>query len=63
MKQRVLAKTMPFHTLLKKKESLKRCRFEQHYSLSSSPGRAENRGRKKFCSPVFTDFSSSKKLK
>jgi len=62
MKQRVLAKTVSFHTLLKKQSS-KRCCFERQCRLSSSPGRAENRGRRKFCSPVFTDFSSSKKLK
>ena len=47
------------HCSLKKK-SPKQCRFERHYSLSSSPGCAENRGRRKFCSPIFTDFSSSK---
>jgi len=35
-----------------KKKSPKRCRFERHCSLSSSPGRVENRGIRKFCSPV-----------
>jgi len=53
MKRHVLSKTAPFHTLLKKIP--KRCRFERHYNLSSSPGRAENRGKRKFCSPVFTN--------
>jgi len=60
MKRRVLSKTVPFHALFIKKKSPKQCRFERHYSLSSSPGCAENRGRRKFCSPIFTDFSSSK---
>ena len=50
MKRRVLAKTTPFHTLLKKNP--KQSRFERHYSLYSSPGRAENRGIRKLCSPV-----------
>jgi len=55
MKRRVLFKTTPFHTLLKK--SPKQCRFKRHCSLSSSPEHAENRGRRRFYSPVFTDIS------
>jgi len=41
----------------KKERSLKRCRFKRHCRLSSSPRRTENRGRRRFCSPVFTDIS------
>jgi len=58
MKRRVLSKTALFHALfIKKEKSPKRCRFERHYNLFSSPGRAENRGRRRFCSPVFSDIS------
>jgi len=47
----------PFHALLVKKKNSKRCGFERHCSLSSFPGCAENRGRRRFCSPFFTNIS------
>jgi len=59
MKWRVLGKAMPFHPLLKKKGP-KRCRFEQHYESSSSPGRARQ-GKKKISFPCFSLPSFSEK--
>jgi len=52
MKRRVLGKTAPFHALFQKKRGIsKRCRFERHHKPSSSPGHAENRGRRS-CFPL-----------
>ena len=58
MKWRALSKTASFHILLKKnRETPKWCHFERHCSLSSSPRRIENRGRRRIYSPVFSDIS------
>ena len=44
---------------LEKKKKQKRCRFERHHVSSSSPGRAENRGRRSICPLLFSSFSLS----
>jgi hypothetical protein len=43
---------------LEKKKKQKRCRFERHHVSSSSPGRAENRGRRSIC-PLLSHLSLS----
>jgi hypothetical protein len=48
----------------KREKKQKRCRCERHHMSSSSPGRAENRGRRFFFSPLFlTDSLSPLNLK
>jgi hypothetical protein len=42
---------------LEKKKKQKRCRFERHHVSSSSPGRAENRGRRSICPLLFSSLS------
>jgi hypothetical protein len=44
---------------LEKKKKQKRCRFEMHHMSSSSPGRAENKGRRIICRLLFSSLSLS----
>ena len=61
MKRCVLAKTAPFHTMfIKKKEGLKRCRFDSTVDLLL-PLNARGRGRRKFFFPLFSPTSPSKR--
>jgi len=64
MKRRILVKTAPFHAFhWKKKRGSKQCRFERHHKPSSSPGHAENRGRRSIFPPIFLSFLSLPKPK
>jgi len=49
-------KRASFHALFIKKKVPKRCRFEQHCRLSSSPGRAEKQGKEAAFPCIFTAF-------